>query len=122
MSNKTLDGISPSVHLTPREMQVRDLLAAGLTISQIASRLEIATSTADNHKTRLMRKLGLHRQTELMSHVSATHEASLAEGQRIVQQAVALLSRNLPLSEEEYVSIRSQLEHWLGSVGGTAAG
>jgi len=105
-----------TVHLTPREAQVRDLLASGHSISQVAEKLGISVSTADNHKTRLMRKLGMHRQTELMSHISARHEASLAEGQRIVQEALAVLSRNLPPTEEEFVQIRSQLESWLGTV------
>lgn len=41
-------------------------LAQGLTVGQCARRMNPAHSTADNHKVRLMRKLGVHRTSELV--------------------------------------------------------
>lgn len=52
-------------HLTAREMEVLLHLARGLTVKQCAQRMELAASTVENHKSRLMKKLGIHRAVEL---------------------------------------------------------
>lgn len=54
-----------AVHLTPREREVAQLAARGLTNRQIAAALEIAEKTAANHLQRALEKLGLHRRAEL---------------------------------------------------------
>ncbi len=46
------------IHLTPREEQLLRLVSLGCTIKEIAAILDVAPSTADNHKARLMAKLG----------------------------------------------------------------
>jgi DNA-binding NarL/FixJ family response regulator len=51
--------------LGPREREVLQLLAEGLTSSEIATRLSVATSTVDTHRRNLMRKLDLHNVAEL---------------------------------------------------------
>jgi len=51
--------------LTPREIQVFEMLAQGLSVRQCASRLQLAHSTVDNHKSRLMKKLNMHKSCEL---------------------------------------------------------
>ena len=51
--------------LGPREREVLQLLAEGLTSSEIAERLSVATSTVDTHRRNLMRKLDLHNVAEL---------------------------------------------------------
>jgi DNA-binding NarL/FixJ family response regulator len=51
--------------LTPRETELFTLLAQGLTIKKCSERMGITVNTADNHKTRLMRKLGIHKTVEL---------------------------------------------------------
>ena len=51
--------------LTSREMEVFLHLAHGLTVRQCAARMHLATSTVDNHKTRLMRKLDVHKSVDL---------------------------------------------------------
>jgi DNA-binding NarL/FixJ family response regulator len=51
--------------LTVRERQVMRLLAQGTTVRECAEQLGLATSTIDNHKARLMKKLGLHKASEL---------------------------------------------------------
>jgi DNA-binding NarL/FixJ family response regulator len=56
---------NPLQMLTPRETELFTLLAQGLTIKQCSERMGITVNTADNHKTRLMRKLGIHKTVEL---------------------------------------------------------
>lgn len=51
--------------LTPRERDVFRLLAAGNSVKRCAEMLKLAHSTVDNHKSRLMKKLGVHKTTEL---------------------------------------------------------
>ncbi len=58
-------GDSPLSTLTPREAEVLSILAQGLTVKECAERLCLAHSTVDNHKSRLMKKLDVHRVTEL---------------------------------------------------------
>jgi DNA-binding NarL/FixJ family response regulator len=51
--------------LTPREMDVLMHVARGCSVKQCAELLGISASTVDNHKSRLMRKLRVHKSTEL---------------------------------------------------------
>jgi two-component system response regulator NreC len=53
------------VLLSPRERQVMRLLAEGRTVAQCAEALGLSHSTVDNHKSRLMKKLGIHKASEL---------------------------------------------------------
>lgn len=46
--------------LTARERETLQLIAEGLSTKQIATKLNISAKTAENHRTNLMRKLGLH--------------------------------------------------------------
>ncbi|MHC4403912.1 MAG: response regulator transcription factor [Planctomycetota bacterium] len=46
------------LYLTPREGEIFRLLSLGCTVKEAASILKVAPSTADNHKARLMAKLG----------------------------------------------------------------
>jgi len=49
----------------PREREVLQLLAEGLSSPEIARRLHVATSTVDTHRRNIMNKLGLHSVAEL---------------------------------------------------------
>jgi len=51
--------------LGPREREVLQLLAEGLTSPQIAKRLHVSTSTVESHRRNLMGKLGIHSVAEL---------------------------------------------------------
>lgn len=60
----------PSVAiLTSRELEVLKLLAVGRSVRDCAHQLHLSESTIDNHKTRLMKKLQIHKVTEL-THVA----------------------------------------------------
>lgn len=61
-----LPGDQPSVAtLTARELEVLKLLALGNSVRECARELHLSESTIDNHKTRLMKKLQVHKLTEL---------------------------------------------------------
>jgi two-component system NarL family response regulator len=51
--------------LSPREREVLQLLAEGLTSPQIGKRLYVATTTVDTHRRNVMRKLGIHSVADL---------------------------------------------------------
>jgi DNA-binding NarL/FixJ family response regulator len=52
--------------LTDREREVLHLAAEGLTNTEVAARLSLSSRTIENHRANMMRKLGLHNQTELV--------------------------------------------------------
>jgi len=54
--------------LTTRERQVFQLIAEGKTNRKAAEALGVAVKTVDTHRTRLMCKLNIHDQTELVKY------------------------------------------------------
>jgi DNA-binding NarL/FixJ family response regulator len=58
--------LDQSETLTTREREVLHLAAEGHSNPEIAARLGISPRTAETHRANLMRKLGLHSQTELI--------------------------------------------------------
>jgi DNA-binding NarL/FixJ family response regulator len=69
---------SPLRMLTQREIEVLTLLAQGLTLKKCSQQMGISVNTVDNHKTRLMRKLGIHKNVELAR--LAVREGLVEEG------------------------------------------
>ncbi|HEX3491771.1 MAG TPA: LuxR C-terminal-related transcriptional regulator, partial [Streptosporangiaceae bacterium] len=57
--------------LTPREREVADLIAQGMTNKQIAAQLVIAQRTAEGHVERILVKLGFSSRAQLASWVAA---------------------------------------------------
>jgi DNA-binding NarL/FixJ family response regulator len=55
--------------LTDREREVLDLLAKGLTSGEIGRQLVISRRTAEAHRARVMHKLGLQSQSDLVRFV-----------------------------------------------------
>ena len=64
------DDATPAPHdrLTPREREVLQLAAEGLTTREIAEQLVVSTKTAEHHRASAMAKLNLHSQTELVKY------------------------------------------------------
>lgn len=54
--------------LSDREREVLKLLADGLALKDIASRLVLSVKTVDAHKTNMMRKLDLHDRSEVIKY------------------------------------------------------
>ncbi|MEP6511739.1 MAG: response regulator transcription factor [Dokdonella sp.] len=52
--------------LAPREREVLHLMVEGLTTKEIASRLDIGVKTAENHRGRILGKLGMRNTAELV--------------------------------------------------------
>lgn len=65
---ETTDGLTrdPYETLTNREREILQMVAEGMTTSAIAKRLSISPRTAELHRSRMMDKLGLNNQTELI--------------------------------------------------------
>jgi two-component system, NarL family, response regulator NreC len=58
--------LDPYETLTNREREILQMVAEGMTTAAIAKRLSISPRTAELHRSRMMDKLGLHGQTELI--------------------------------------------------------
>jgi DNA-binding NarL/FixJ family response regulator len=57
-----------SVRMTPRERQVIDLIAEGLSNKEMAARLDIAPHTVKSHVRNIMEKLALHTRLEIAAY------------------------------------------------------
>ncbi|MDY7094716.1 MAG: response regulator transcription factor [Acidobacteriota bacterium] len=60
----------PYGSLTPREREVFHLVVEGKTTKEVGKALGISTKTAENHRTRLMDKLGVHNTVELVRYAA----------------------------------------------------
>lgn len=56
--------------LTPREREVFHLVVEGRTTKEIAGELGISVKTAENHRSRVMEKLGVHNTAELVRYAA----------------------------------------------------
>lgn len=56
----------PNDSLSPRELQVLQLVAEGKTTKEVASLLNISVKTAESHRTRIMEKLDVHETASLV--------------------------------------------------------
>jgi len=63
-----LEGADETENLTGRERQILHLIAEGLTNKEIGERLSVSSKTIDNHRTRLMAKLGVHSVAQLLAY------------------------------------------------------
>ncbi len=50
--------------LTPRELQILELIAAGLSNKEISDRIYVSENTVKTHLSRLFEKLGARRRTQ----------------------------------------------------------
>jgi len=64
-----------SVRMTPREREVINLIAEGLSNKEIAQRLNVATHTVKSHVRNVMEKLTLHTRLQIAAYANAeTHQ------------------------------------------------
>ena len=68
------------VALTPREREVAELVAEGLTNAAVAARLTLSERTVENHVSRVLHKRGLGSRTELAVWVSETRDREVSRG------------------------------------------
>jgi DNA-binding NarL/FixJ family response regulator len=60
----------PYGNLTAREREVFHLVVEGKTTKEVASAMGISTKTAENHRARVMEKLGVHNTAELVRYAA----------------------------------------------------
>jgi len=58
----------PGQQLSPRQCEVLQLIAEGLSTKEIARRLELSIKTVETHRTALMKQLDVHEVTGLVRH------------------------------------------------------
>lgn len=68
--------VSGSVRMTPREKQVLDLIAEGLSNKEISARLNIATHTVKSHVRNIMEKLMLHTRLQIAAYAHRENKTS----------------------------------------------
>lgn len=69
-SDKASGRRDPYTTLTAREQEVMRMLAEGLTPKDVAKKLYISPKTVENHRTNLMKKLGLNSTVELIRYAA----------------------------------------------------
>ncbi len=67
---ESLEDEEQPLPLSPREVEILELLADGLASKEIAWRLEISVNTVNNHRQRILRKTGARNSTEAVSYAS----------------------------------------------------
>ncbi|OAM87852.1 response regulator transcription factor [Termitidicoccus mucosus] len=65
MQSRSLDSAGIMMPLSQRELTVLRLMANGLSSKEIAKKLGISPYTVVNHRTKIMRKTGIHRAAQL---------------------------------------------------------
>lgn len=55
-----------SIHLTPKEKEVLQLIAEGFSSKEIAKELKLSLNTVHVHRNNMMRKLDIHKQADLI--------------------------------------------------------
>jgi DNA-binding NarL/FixJ family response regulator len=63
-----LPGVEDAVRMTPRERQIIDLIAEGLSNKEIATRINLATYTVKSHVHNILEKLALHSRLQIAAH------------------------------------------------------
>jgi DNA-binding CsgD family transcriptional regulator len=69
-------------NLTPRELQVAQLVSSGLSNQEISDRLRISLQTVKNHMQAIYKKLGVKNRVELSLHFSEARKRSVHSGLR----------------------------------------
>lgn len=62
------DSVARSPALSPRELQILQMICAGLALGEIADRLHLSPKTVSTHKMRLMAKLDLQTNADLLKY------------------------------------------------------
>lgn len=82
--------------LTPREMQVLELLVGRLRAREIAEALKVTEATVNTHRRRIYEKLGVHSRAELAARTAELRgtESELAVAPVLPRERVAFRSRS----------------------------
>src|SRR3989442_12377466 len=78
------------VALSPREREVAELVAEGLTSREIAERLVVSERTAEGHVEQIRNKLGFHSRTQIAGWVERHRTGVNAPARRVAAGAIAV--------------------------------
>lgn len=73
------DPVPEDQRLTPREIEVIDLIGAGLSTKEISARLNLSSHTVKSHVRNVMVKLALHTRLQIAAHSHREHAHQHAE-------------------------------------------
>ncbi len=76
VTRRRADHDDPTVHLTPSERRVLELIGDGMSNREIGDRLGVAEKTVKNHITSLLAKMGLQRRTQAAAWVAGQRASS----------------------------------------------
>ena len=98
----------PYGRLTPREREVFHLVVEGKTTKDVARSLEISVKTAENHRSRILEKLGCHNTAELVRYACAGPwrfggRPSVDLRPRLAVMSEDLDIRPIPAFEDNYI-------------------
>jgi DNA-binding NarL/FixJ family response regulator len=71
LARQTREVSGAQATITGRELEVLDLIAEGLTVKQVGSRLGLSSRTVESHLSKLYRKLGARNRVQALSRASA---------------------------------------------------
>jgi DNA-binding NarL/FixJ family response regulator len=71
LARRAREGAEVAERLTRRERQVLELLSAGLTMGQVASRIGVSPRTVETHVAKVYRKLGVRTRVQAVSRAAA---------------------------------------------------
>jgi two-component system nitrate/nitrite response regulator NarL len=71
MARRTRDRAHAKGRLTDRELEILEYVALGLTVKQVATRLEVSPRTIESHIARLYRKLGVRNRVQAISRAAS---------------------------------------------------
>jgi DNA-binding NarL/FixJ family response regulator len=75
----------PLVKLTPRQLQVLQMVAEGYRTREIASRLELSVKTVETHRGEIMKRLDLHDVVSLVRYAMRVGLVATGAGNRITR-------------------------------------
>jgi non-specific serine/threonine protein kinase len=79
LANDPLPALSPSLKsLSPREREIAEEIARGLSNHDIATKLYVSVRTVDAHVRHILNKLGLNSRTQVAIWFAANHHNSSA--------------------------------------------
>jgi len=71
LSSQGCSGEKSKSHLTPREQEVLQAIASGLSNKKIAKTLHISIKTVETHRTHIMQRLNIHTTADLVRYAAA---------------------------------------------------
>ena len=103
--------------LSRREKEVAELVAAGMTNREIATRLFVSERTAEYHVEQIRNKLGFHSRRDIRAWLETSTATDDATSNNLPTQLTSFVGRNEELAEIRSLLVRTRLLTLVGSGG-----